>query len=204
MDLDPFVRIGIDTPTMRFLDTFLLHCLLSDSPPDSAREISALARNQHRAAARGREDGLLLERGDELVPLRAWAGELLAQCEPIAATLDAAHGGSLYRDALGAAQAGLREPQTLPSARVLATMRKDFEGSYVRFVRAQSEQTYNALLGLPYPQALQAHFAALAAKSLTDQRAIEAADTMPFETYRQQYLASGRLEASPRMRGGAG
>jgi glutamate--cysteine ligase len=202
MDLDPFVRIGIDTPTMRFLDTFLLHCLLSDSPPDNPREISALARNQHRAAARGREDGLLLERGGELVTLRTWAGQLLAECEPIAATLDAAHGGSAYREALIEAQAGLREPQTLPSARVLATMVKDFEGSYVRFVRAQSEQTYNALLSLPYPDELRTHFATLAAQSISDQRAIETADTMPFETFRQQYLASEQLEASPRMRDG--
>jgi glutamate--cysteine ligase len=202
MDLDPFVRIGIDTPTMRFLDTFLLHCLLSDSPPDNAQEIAALARNQHRAAARGRENGLLLERGDDLVTLRTWAAELLADCAPIAAALDAAHGGTLYLDALSSAEAGLREPETLPSARVLATMVKDFEGSYVAFVRAQSEQTHNALLALPFSRELQARFDALAGQSLADQRAIETADTMPFEIYRQQYLASDRLEASPRMRGG--
>ena len=202
MDLDPFVHIGIETPTMRFLDIFLLHCLLCDSPPDSPQEIAALARNQHRAAARGREDGLVLERGDDFVTLRAWAAELLADCAPIAAALDTAHGGSLYRDALDAAQRGLREPQTLPSARVLATMLKDFDGSYVRFVRALSEQAYNALLALPGSTELQAHFAALAAQSVADQAALEAADTMPFEIYRQQYLASERLDVSPRMRGG--
>ncbi len=35
MDLDPFVPVGIEPPTMRFIDLFLLHCLLSDSPPDT-------------------------------------------------------------------------------------------------------------------------------------------------------------------------
>src|SRR5439155_9742903 len=35
MDLDPFVPIGITADTMRFLDVFLLHCLLCDSPPDT-------------------------------------------------------------------------------------------------------------------------------------------------------------------------
>ena len=39
MDLDPFVPVGIEAATMRFIDLFLLHCLLSDSPPDTPQEI---------------------------------------------------------------------------------------------------------------------------------------------------------------------
>ena len=42
--------MSVDAP--RFLDVFLLHCLLRDSPPDTPDEIVALARNQHRCAAR--------------------------------------------------------------------------------------------------------------------------------------------------------
>ena len=64
MDLDPFVPVGIAPQTMRFLDLFLLHCLLADSPPDTPQEIAALARNQERVAGRGREPGLRLECGD--------------------------------------------------------------------------------------------------------------------------------------------
>src|SRR6185295_13278546 len=48
MDLDPFEPLGIRADTMRFLDVFLLHCLATDSAPDSPEEIAALARNQHR------------------------------------------------------------------------------------------------------------------------------------------------------------
>ncbi len=52
MDLDPFETIGINASTTRFLDVFLLHCLLEPSPPDTPDEIAALARNQppHRGA----------------------------------------------------------------------------------------------------------------------------------------------------------
>jgi glutamate--cysteine ligase len=39
MDLDPFVPVGITAPTMRLLDVFLLHCLLSDSPPDTPKRL---------------------------------------------------------------------------------------------------------------------------------------------------------------------
>jgi glutamate--cysteine ligase len=47
MDLDPFETTGIGAGTAHFLDVFLLHCLLSDSPPDTPDEIAAMARNQH-------------------------------------------------------------------------------------------------------------------------------------------------------------
>ena len=197
MDLDPFVREGIAVPTMRFLDIFLLHCLLGDSPPDSPDEIAALGRNQQRAASRGREPGLQLERAGQHDSLLTWGLEMLAECGPIAADLDRANGGALYGEALALAKAALEKPDSLPSARVLATLLKDFDGSYVRFVRAQSQQSHNALLGLPYPQELHERFVALAAGSVADQEAIEAADTMPFEIYRQQYLAPERLGKSP-------
>ena len=60
MDLDPFVPVGITAATMRFLDVFLLHCLLAESPPDTPDEIAAIGRNQQAVAARGREPGLKL------------------------------------------------------------------------------------------------------------------------------------------------
>jgi glutamate--cysteine ligase len=197
MDLDPFERIGIAAPTLRFLDVFLLHCLLADSPSDSPQEIAGLARNQQRVAARGREPGLLLERSGAQLALSDWGAEVLAQCEPIAAALDRAHGGSAYGDGVVAAATALREPDSVPSARVLATLRNDFDSSYVRFVCAQSAQTHRALLALESAPALRERFAELARQSLAEQRATEAADTLPFEVYRQQYLAPERLGLNP-------
>ncbi len=193
MDLDPFEPVGITTQTMRFLDVFLLHCLTSASPPDSVQEIAALARNQHRTAARGREPGLLLERGSDQIALPDWGLEIVAECAPIAAALDAAHGGTLYSDALEAAKVGLRDPHTLPSARVLAAMKQDFDNSFVRFARAQSEKTLKTLRALPFSDAQKTHFKALTEQSIAEQKKIESLDSMPFEVYRQQYVSADRL-----------
>ena len=193
MDLDPFEPVGISAPTMNFLDVFLMHCLLSDSPPDTPAEIKALARNQQRVAARGREPGLRLERGAHEVNLVEWADELLQAFVPIAASLDRLHGGSDYRDALAAAVSTLADTETAASARVLAVMARDFDNSYVGFVRAQSEQTRNRLLALPFTSESQARFEALTKASIEVQTSIEANDSMPFEMYRQQYLSIERL-----------
>ncbi|HQQ71717.1 MAG TPA: glutamate--cysteine ligase, partial [Alicycliphilus sp.] len=96
MDLDPFEPVGINAQTMRFLDVFLLHCLLQDSPPDTPAEIAELGHNQHLTAAHGREPGLRLKRGGAEVALTDWARELLAECQPIAEALDRAHASADY------------------------------------------------------------------------------------------------------------
>jgi len=193
MDLDPFVPVGIAAQTIRFLDVFLLHCLLSDSPPDTPAEVAALSRNLLRVADRGREPGLMLERGDGLVALHDWGAEFLEDCSATAAALDETHGGSLYRDALASARQVLHDAELAPSARVLAAVKNDFAGSYTAFTRAQSLQTRTNLIRLPFPPELAARFAALAEASVAEQRRIEAADTVPFEDYRQAYLSTERL-----------
>ena len=110
MDLDPFVPIGIKAQTIRFLDVFLLHCLLAESRDDTPQEIAALGRNQHRTAAFGREPGLMLERDGGEVKLTDWGREIVAQCAPIAARLDEVHKTTDYGDAVRAAEALLDTP----------------------------------------------------------------------------------------------
>jgi glutamate--cysteine ligase len=193
MDLDPFVEIGIGASTVRFLDMFLLHCLLADSPPDSPGEIAAMARNQHRVAARGREPGLRLERDGGDVPLIEWGGQLLAECEPIAAALDEAHGNGAYAHSLRSAIATLDDSANAPSARVLKSMRDRHEGSYLRFVLAQSLAHRSTLLSQPLAPEIEEEFRRDAEASLEEQRAIESGDVIDFETYRTRYLDHSKL-----------
>ena len=141
MDLDPFCAIGIAPGTMRFLDMFLLHCLLSESPPDTPHEIQTLGKNTRRVAARGREPGLTLQRGADEIELHRWAAALLSEYGPIAVSLDAAYGNDTYTTALAAAGAAVATPEFLPSARVLREMREQYQGSYLRFALAYSLQS---------------------------------------------------------------
>jgi glutamate--cysteine ligase len=197
MDLNPFEPVGITEQTLRFLDVFLLHCLQSDSPNDSPQEIAAIGRNQHKAAERGREPGLELEKGAGVMTLTAWGLEIVQQLHPIAAQLDALHGTHDYTAAVAAAEQALLHPDTTPSARVLKAVQEEYEGSFVAFVRAQSQKTRQAMLDLPLSDADSAHWAMLSTQSLQDQADIEAADTMPFDIYLQEYLSPRRLLAKP-------
>jgi glutamate--cysteine ligase len=194
LDLDPFEPIGINAQTLRFLDTFLLHCLVSDSANDTPAEVAEMAHNQHLTAARGREPGLQLQRDGQLVALTEWGHELLTAMAPVAQRLDReTEGGTPHADALAAMVARLTALDTSPSARVLAGVRARTDKSFVGFVRECSAHTHQHLLGLPWTPEQQAAFEAETRQSLADQKAIEDTDSMPFEIYRQEYVSPRRL-----------
>jgi glutamate--cysteine ligase len=171
--------------------------LLTESPPDDRQEIEAIGRNKQSVAARGREPGLMLERDGSKVALPDWAADVLKQCEPIAAALDAAHGGGDYRDALATMATALATPESLHSAQALAAMRDGHANSYGRFALAESMRHRSALRSEALPGALAEEYERLAIESLDAQRAVEAADRVPFETYRQRYLSPEALVPKP-------
>jgi glutamate--cysteine ligase len=189
MDLDPFVPIGITEPTCRFLDIFLLHCLLSDSPPDTPREIREVRDNLQRAAHRGREPGLALARNGKEVPLADWAREVLAQCEPIPEKIDARLGGAAYRDAYQAMLKLAADPDRTPSARVLHAMARNHDNAFVRYALIESTLHKSTLQHRELPRDVRERFTRLAQESILKQRELEAADDVDFETFRQRYLA---------------
>ncbi|MEK6246309.1 MAG: glutamate--cysteine ligase, partial [Pseudomonadota bacterium] len=98
-----------------------------------------------------------------------------------------------YREALAAAVGAIGDPATTPSARILAAMKRDYGESYTRFVLAHSARHDAALRALPLSAAQEANFTRLARESLDEQRQIEAADTLDFESFRQRYVSPERL-----------
>ena len=68
-------------------------------------------------------------------------------------------------------------------------MANSFGKSYLAFVRAQSLRHRRQLLELPLAPEAEVRYARMAEDSLAAQHQIEAADRVPFETYRREYLA---------------
>ncbi len=187
MDINPFEPVGISASTMRMLDVFLLHCLLTASPLDTPQEIEEVKYNQLMTAERGREPDLQLQHNGQPIALVDWAGQILDACRPIAQALDSTHGCDDYSQALLAAQDLLQHPQLTPSARVLQGTQAH-HNSFKEFGLCQTRASYKHLLGLPRNAALQAKFAQLSRTSIQAQREIEAADVGDFESWRLRYM----------------
>ncbi|MGZ5094385.1 MAG: glutamate--cysteine ligase [Burkholderiales bacterium] len=193
IDLDPFSPIGITAEAIRFLDAFLLHCLLSDSGPDTPQEIEAIAYNQHSVAERGREPGLALVRGGSSVKLLDWGMEILDACQPVAEALDA-RGPDGHSGAITAALTALADPGSVPSSRMLDLIERRHGRSFRRFVLTQSLQHASALRNMQLSGEVESRYGYLAQKTLKKQCEMEASDVLPFETYRQQYLSPHSLK----------
>lgn len=193
MDLNPFIDIGIDEATIRFLDVFLMHALLTPSAPDTPEEIAALGRNQHLVASRGREPGLELACQGQQVLLTDWAQAILQGMQPVAERMDALGGNEhAYAEAVALGLERLQQPDLLPSARVLQSIREHGD-CFISFIKERSLQAQQALREPPLSAAEQARFAQMAQDSIDEQRQIEEADTMPFEDFRQYYVSADRL-----------
>ncbi len=192
VDLNPFLPLGIDTDTIRFLDLFLLYCLLTDSPPDSEQEAAEMAANQLTVVQDGRRPGLQLHRNGRQVALADWGQALLDGMQPIARLLDQAHGNGHYQAALEQQQRRFQDLDQTPSARLLAAMREQKQ-PFARLGLALAQAHRDSLLETPMPAARQAAFEQMAAESLTAQQQAEAADEPDFETFLAQYLAVPEL-----------
>jgi glutamate--cysteine ligase len=189
LDVDPFEPVGISVETGRFLDAFLLFCALEESPLINAMEGQVYARNFARTVKEGRRPGLTLTRGDEEVPLQAWADELIERIRPIAALLDDQHNeGGVHVASLGLQKAKIANPGLTPSARVLEEVRA--LGSAGKFGLRQSELHAAYFRESPLMPAEEALFAEMADTSLAEQGAIEQQDTGSFDDFVAAYNSS--------------
>ncbi len=189
MDVDPFEPVGISLPTGRFLDAFLLFCALDESAPISSEQSACYTANFARTVKEGRKPGLTLRRDGEEIGLQAWGQELLARIAPVAALLDARHGGTEHADSLAAQAAKLLDPDATPSARVLRELRAN-GGSFAAFGLQQSERHAAFFREQPPTAEQSAYFDQLAFDSLAEQRAMEAAPQASFDDYVASYRAS--------------
>jgi len=189
LDLDPFEPTGISAATARFFDAFLLYCLLHPSPPSDAPARRLSRTNLLAVVNNGREPGLRLHYADGSKEEMRLAGlRIVEDIAAIGEQLDAAHGGSGYRETIAAQRLKLEEPDATPSARVLAAL-KAGGNSFFRFAMEQSQRHRDHFLARPLDEATAGRFARAARASLDEQRAIESADTVPFESYLAAWYA---------------
>jgi glutamate--cysteine ligase len=188
LDLNPFLHVGIDEPQIRFLDTFLLFCLLAGSPADSERESRVMGENQLAVVERGREPQLTLQRLHGSVSREDWAEEILQGCRPLAELLDAAHGGEDYIQSWEEQQRKVERPELTPSARILEIMGSQ-RIPFFRFTMNQSLAHKGYFDEHPLRNRQLAAYRRLADASLAEQGRIEAADTLRFDEFLRSYLA---------------
>ncbi|BBI49784.1 hypothetical protein HORIV_22050 [Vreelandella olivaria] len=123
LDLNPFDPLGVTEEQMRFVDTFLMWCLLSDSPWISDEECDRLDDNRRWVVERGRDPELQLFNHGETTSVREWGEQIFAEMGEVARLLDAVEEGTPHADALASLAPRLADPSLTPSAQVLERLK---------------------------------------------------------------------------------
>jgi len=186
VDLNPLVPGGIDAQTIRFLDTFLLFCLLQDSPETNNQEYMRIPENVRRTVYHGRDPETLLLNGTEEVALPDWGLSLIAAMGPVAERLDKAHQSTSYSQALATMQQRLEDQQTTPAATLLREMSENNETYFAMAMRKACEQRDYFCAQAPSAETM-ARYAHLAAESRRQQAEIEASDSLSFDEFLAAY-----------------
>jgi glutamate--cysteine ligase len=186
VDLNPLLPCGIDEETICFLDTFLLFCLLQDSPPTDAEEYACIPENIDRTVYSGRDPALSLLRGKEEVPLREWGRTLLDEMRPVATLLDSANQTVAYTHVLEVMLDRIHDDGSTPAARLLTEMRENDETYYGMAMRKACEHRDYFQANPPSVETMH-KYKELAEKSLQKQADIEAQDSLSFDEFLADY-----------------
>ncbi|NCB60611.1 MAG: glutamate--cysteine ligase, partial [Gammaproteobacteria bacterium] len=187
LDINPFTPCGVELQQLRFLDLFLVWCLLRPSPVLDAAEIERNHYNMNQVALEGRRPGLQLRTAQGEIPLRVWSEQLFDELQLVAQLLDRAYGRVHYQLALQAQHDKLADPEKTLSAQVLAhLLAHDLDND--EFGRQQAELFRQQLLhaSLQYWEAN--YFADEAQASLLKQAELEADDHLSFDDFLRHYL----------------
>jgi glutamate--cysteine ligase len=186
LDVNPFSPVGIDADQMRFLDVFLLYCLLEDSPAMSAADQDLADSNLKKVVAEGRRQGLdLIENGQPRL-MQDWAEQLFADLLPIANWLDDSMGSDQYAKVVKQYYVTLLNPALTLSGKILAMQQAPAAGNVLGSLSEQYKQYF---LEGDYHFYQQAEFEQMAVSSLAEQLEIERQDELTFDAYIEHYFA---------------
>ena len=189
LDLNVFDPVGINQNAMRFMEAFLIYCLLQDSPEFDDALWRENAANHSGTATKGRDPEFrLIDRGSER-PLTEWATEIMRDVRAIAEIIDRGGGGNDYVQAVDAQTELIKNPEATPSARVLEELRQTKMAFYhFAMASARGHKEYFFEIEPLGGERLRV-YEDEARNSVKRQQEIEQSDEISFEEYLANYYS---------------
>jgi glutamate--cysteine ligase len=184
LDLNPFLPLGISPQQVDFMDIFLLHCLLTDSPYINDEECKTLDHNFDLVVNEGRKPNLLIQCNNGQVPMQSCGKKLLDSMSVLAKTLDKTEGDQRYQKTLIEQQAKIQSPELSPSAQVLSAMKQD-SMSWLDFAGNLSKSHKVTLT--ENTQHHSTDFITSVQQSFNQANSIKQEDTLSFEQFLHNY-----------------
>ena len=184
LDINPFSPIGVDSNQVRFLDLFLIWCVLADAPEMNSEELLCTRTNWNRVILEGRKPGLMLGVGcgEAQQPLADVGKTLFQDLQRVAAVLDSQNGDERYQQVCEQLVASFDNPNLTYSARFMQSLQ---ENGIAGTGLALAEQYRHQLAEEPLEILSAENFSAEARRSRESQQELEASDTLSLEAFLQ-------------------
>lgn len=196
LDLNPFSPVGVEREAVYLLDSFLLVCLLSESPPLNKPEMNQIQFNMNQVFKHGRQEGLKLKtlhsdikaKHSQTLDFKSLCLEILDKMTIAAQLLDKAYQTNDFSNACQTARTQmLTSQEQLLSNKVLTEMIKQKE-SYEAFIKRLSINHQNFFLQQPLSSQIKNQFEALTKLSLQEQLDLEQRNTIDLDNYIREFL----------------
>ena len=188
LDLNPYETIGISNEDAKFLDLFVLFCLLYPSPPNTRELLGAITANKDTVVMEGRKPELELIREQTKTTLVSWGNEILDEIDSIAEIFDSVDNEGGYCEAVDAQRKKLADPDNTPSARILNELSTRKE-PFFHFALRTARETKEKILEQPLTKTTLEKYEQIAIKSLDEQKALEESDDVEFGQFLHEYFS---------------
>jgi len=188
LDVSPFHPVGISQQQIRFLETFLIYCLLEDSPPIDAAQRLVNTSNHAAVAVQGRRPGLQLQHPDGPIDLADWARQICDRVLVVAEFMDSDESAG-YVAAVEEQFRAIDDPALTPSARLIGELEKTGH-SFVDYAM-QTGREFGEYFRAMDPE-MNSHWQMLIDESRESSRRqaeVESSDTLSFDQYIDRYFA---------------
>lgn len=197
LDLDVFNPIGIDEGKLRFIEAFLLQCLLQESSQYAGDEYLINNTNQLIVAHEGRKPGLKINKNGQQISPQTWANEIFQSMQPICQILDNTDPTKPYSKALKQQCEVAENPDLTPSAKILNEMDKKNQ-PFGQFGLDTSALNKHAFMKNKPDTRTTQKFNEMAIVSHKKQQEIENNDTLSFDDFLINYFSQSSRKSIPR------
>lgn len=195
LDINPFLPVGIDELQVRFLDSFLLYCLLTESADISPQELTTIKQNQQNVVLKGRDPKLQLNISNEKMLFSQAAQQLLNAIQPMSALLDQSqqiptqnhpnNDVKSYQHAHRAQLDKVLNSDLTPSGQIMSAINSgiNFTDMMLNIAKENTIKWQKK----PLSEATITQFNLLAAESIQKQHQLEASEQAPLDIFLQSY-----------------
>ena len=183
LDINPFLPVGIDETQTRFLDAFLLSCLLTDCSFTSETKREEIKENQRRVIMQGRDPDLTLMVDQEERALKPVAEELLSDVMAAAELFE----DTRHIDAVKAQIDKINDFSLTPAGHMMDRVKggEEFLTMMIEEAKAHRDHFSTECTQNDFYKSLPE----IAKDSLDAQKAIEDGDKISFDEFLKDYHA---------------